>query len=248
MVQIRYWIEENRKKIFIVLGFFLGICLGTLFYLYFEYSSLKDDKKKVEEFSLELKESKPENDVKKEEEKTEEEEKKEVLKMVTVDIKGAITSPGVYEVEEGKRVQDVINLANGLKENADVSLINLSKKVEDEMVIVIYTKEEVLALQEEKNPSSSIPVTQCPEEPITNDACINQEKEESKEGVEISKVSINQSDLATLMTLPGIGESKAQAIISYREQNGGFQSLEQLKNVSGIGEAVYAKLEPFIIL
>ena len=245
MIQIRYWIEENRKKIFITLGFFFIICVIGLSYFYFEYSSLKKDKEKVEEFPIEIKETKEEE----KELKKEETEKKEEIPKVTVDIKGAITSPGVYEVEEGKRIQDVIQLANGLKDNADVSLINLSKKVEDEMVIVIYTKEEILAFQEKKNSSSSsTPITECPEEPIINDACISEGLSENQESVETKKVSINQSDLATLMTLPGIGESKAQAIISYREQNGGFQSLEQLKNVSGIGEAVYAKLEAFIIL
>ncbi len=245
MIQIRYWIEEHRKKIFIVLGFFFILCLIGFGYFYFESFSLKKEKKKVEEFPIEIKEVKEEKEPKKEEEQ----EEKAIPKLVTVDIKGAITSPGVYEVEEGSRVQDVIRLANGLVENADVSLINLSKKVEDEMVIVIYTKEEILAFKEKNNASSSTtPIIECPEEPIINDACISNEKSENQESVEATKVSINQSDLKTLMTLPGIGESKAQAIISYREQNGGFQSLEQLKNVSGIGEAVYAKLEPFIIL
>lgn len=245
MIQIRYWIEEYRKKIFIVLGFFFILCLIGFGYFYFDSFSLKKEKKKVEEFPIEIKEAKEEKEPKKEEEK----EEKAIPKLVTVDIKGAITSPGVYEVEEGSRVQDVIRLANGLVENADVSLINLSKKVEDEMVIVIYTKEEILAFKEKNNASSSTtPIIECPEEPIINDACITNEKSENQESVEGTKVSINQSDLKTLMTLPGIGESKAQAIISYREQNGGFQSLEQLKNVSGIGEAVYAKLEPFIIL
>jgi len=245
MIQIRYWIEENRKKIFIFLGFLLIICVIGFSYFYFEYSSLKKDKKKIEEFPIEIKEANEEEDLKKEKV---EEVGKEVLKLVTVDIKGAITSPGVYEVEEGKRVQDVIHLANGLKENADVSLINLSKKVEDEMVIVIYTREEILAFQEKNSTSSTTPIIECPKEPIINDACINNEEKENQETVEDKKVSINQSDLATLMTLPGIGESKARAIISYREQNGGFQSIDQLKNVSGIGEAVYTKLEPFIIL
>ncbi len=247
MIQIRYWIEENRKKIFITLGVLFISCVGFLCYFYFEYVSLKEDKKKVEKFPIEVKDSKEETKEKMQEQENEKEEKT-TTKAVTVDIKGAIVSPGVYEVEEGKRVQDVINLANGLKENADVSLINLSKKVEDEMVIVIYTTEEIETLKESKNTSSKVPVVECPEEPIQNDVCISKEIGESEAPKDTTKISINQSDLATLMMLPGIGESKAQAIISYREQNGGFQSLEQLKNVSGIGEAVYAKLEPFIIL
>ena len=185
-----------------------------------------------EAFEIELKEPKEELDIVEIE-----------TKIITVDIKGAIEEPGVYEVEEGKRVQDVINLAQGLKENADVSLINLSKKVEDEMVIIIYTKEEILALQnEEKKQWKEV---ECPNTPIVNDACINEGENSSEES---SKVSINQGNLEELMTLPGIGESKAQAIISYREQNGGFQQVEELLNVNGIGDTIFAQLEPYIIL
>ncbi len=232
MIQIRYWIEENRKTILIILGVLLIGCLVALSYYYLKYDSIKEEKKKVEEFEIELKEPKEELDIVEIE-----------TKIITVDIKGAIEEPGVYEVEEGKRVQDVINLAKGLKENADVSLINLSKKVEDEMVIIIYTKEEILALQnEEKKQWKEV---ECPNTPIVNDACINEGENSSEES---SKVSINQGNLEELMTLPGIGESKAQAIISYREQNGGFQQVEELLNVNGIGDTIFAQLEPYIIL
>ena len=141
----------------------------------------------------------------------------------------------------------MINLASGLKENADVSLINLSKKVEDEMVFIVYTKEEILALKKE-NTESQTPSIECPSTPIVNDACIGEENLTNEDSTSSSKISINRANLETLMTLPGIGESKAQSIISYREKSGGFHTLEELMNVSGIGEAVFAKVEPYIML
>ncbi len=240
MIQIRYWIEENRKVIFVILGVLLVGCLTVLAYHFRDYFSLREEQKKLEEFPIEMKE---------EEEVPLEEEKKEELssKYFTVDIKGAVEKPGVYEIEEGKRVQDVINQASGLKENADVSYINLSKRVEDEMVIIVYTKEEILAMKKEDD-SLTTPVIECPSTPITNDACISEDHSSNGSSESPSKISINQANVEVLMTLPGIGESKAQSIISYREKNGGFQTLEELMNVSGIGEAVFAKVEPYIML
>lgn len=239
MIQIRYWIEENRKVIFVILGVFLTVCLMVLAYHFRDYFLLKEEQKKVEKFPIEIKEEVSEP--------LQEKEAEKISKIFTVDIKGAVEKPGVYEVEEGKRVQDVINLASGLKDNADVSLINLSKKVEDEMVIIVYTKEEILAKKKEDNPKST-PSFECPSTPIINDACIGEENLPDSNSNDTSKVSINQANLEILMTLPGIGESKAQSIISYREKNGGFQTLEDLMNVSGIGEAVFAKIEPYIML
>lgn len=211
----------------------------VLAYHFRDYFLLKEEQKKVEKFPIEIKEEVSEP--------LQEKEAEKISKIFTVDIKGAVEKPGVYEVEEGKRVQDVINLASGLKDNADVSLINLSKKVEDEMVIIVYTKEEILAKKKEDN-SKSTPSFECPSTPIINDACIGEENLPDSNSNDTSKVSINQANLEILMTLPGIGESKAQSIISYREKNGGFQTLEDLMNVSGIGEAVFAKIAPYIML
>lgn len=241
MLQIRYWLEENRKKILIVFGGLFCVVLTLVVWFFLQYVSLQREKTSIEDFSIDSMQ-----------EVREKEEREEVSisnERVTVDIKGAIENPGVYEVEVGKRVQDVITLASGLKENADVSLINLSKKVEDEMVIIIYTKEEVLALQKESSTQESLlPSPSCPSVPIINDACITDSSFVENSEEEFSKISINQGSKEQLMMLPGIGESKAQAIIQYREENGGFQSLEELKNVNGIGDTVFAKVEVYISL
>lgn len=174
-----------------------------------------------------------------------EEAEDEVKKVFKVDIKGQINEPGLYEMEEGSRVMDVINKAGGLTDNADTSVINLSKKVKDEMVILIYSRDEVEKLKEEEQE----PIIVCPE---VNDACVTDEleeplipkKEETSDGaVSTGKVSLNTASLEELQTLDGIGESKAQAIIDYRTQNGPFETIEQLKEVSGIGDSTFEKIK-----
>lgn len=158
-----------------------------------------------------------------------------------VDIKGAINNPGVYKVPVGTRVNDVINAAGGLTDNADTSLINLSKLVIDEMVIIIYTKDEV---QNSNLVNTVIKVVEkecvCPN--IENDSCINDKITDTITGGN-GKVNINTASMEELSKLDGIGESKAQAIIKYREENGNFKTIEDITNVSGIGSSVYEKIK-----
>jgi len=152
----------------------------------------------------------------------------EELNVVVVDIKGAILNPGVYRVSKNTIIQDVISLAGGLTKNADTSNLNLGKKVTDEMVITVFTKEEILKMELDK-------------EPIKEDQVRNDEIGENKK-----LISLNTATLEELTTLPGIGEAKAKIIIAYREHCGNFKKKEELKNIKGIGEAVYAKLENYI--
>jgi len=171
-----------------------------------------------------------------------------------VDIKGAIMSPGVYQIHENTRVIDVINLAGGLTEKSNTSLINLSKLVEDQMVIVVYTDEEVVNLGKE-NKIEIIDTCKCPS--IQNDACICSEELASnissdKENDNSSSnnnektdfpININTASLEQLQLITGIGESKAKAIIKYREENGNFKSIEDIMNVSGIGQSTFEKIK-----
>lgn len=164
---------------------------------------------------------------------------------IKVEIKGAVNVPGVYELDNNSRVIDVINIAGGLTENADISLINLSKKIFDEMVIIIYTKEEIQHYNESKIKTEYvyIEVNNCPD-PI-NDSCIKEYEEEKIDNNEKSnnKVNINNATIEELTTLSGIGESKAKLIIEYREKNGLFKSVEELSNVKGIGESLIEKIK-----
>ena len=164
-------------------------------------------------------------------------------RLCTVDIKGAIKNPGVYLTECSNNVNDVILLAGGLLNNSDTSLINLAKKVTDEMVIIIYTKEEV------KNSNIVNTVIKtiekeciCPN--IQNDGCIN---EEITDTIGESKlININTASLEELLTLPGIGESKAKAIIKYRTEHNNFKNIDEILNVDGIGSKLYEEIKVYI--
>lgn len=169
-------------------------------------------------------------------------DEKEEERIINVDIKGAVKKPGVYKVNDSLVINDVIKLAGGLAKNADTSLINLSKKVTDEMVIIIYTKEEV------KNSNivdTVIKVVEkeciCPN--IENDGCLNTEIKDTIG--ETKLININTATIEELMTISGIGESKAKAIIEYRNKNK-FEKIEDILNVSGIGNNLYEEIKIYI--
>ena len=178
-----------------------------------------------------------------------------VKSKIKVDIKGAVKNPGVYEVNENSRVSDVINVSGGLTNEADTSVINLSKNVVDEMVIIIYTKEEI---NEMKKGSTSIKYIEkeciCPK--LENDACIedkidnipDNEINSNDKNESNGKVSLNKATLDELMTLDGIGEKKAQAIIDYRNKNNGFKTIEEILEVDGIGSTTYEKIKDRLAL
>lgn len=173
-------------------------------------------------------------------EKTDEVETKEndlkTNNLVKVDIKGKVKNPGVYSVSSDDRVLDVINKAGGATSDADTSVTNLSKKITDEMVIVIYSKSEVknfVKVKEEEKEKQ----TACKND--VNDSCVDND---TKSNV-IKKISINTATIDELMNLNGIGKEKAEAIINYRQTNGNFKNISELLNVRGIGESIFEKIK-----
>ena len=173
------------------------------------------------------------------------------IKKMYVDIKGAVKNPGVYQVNEKNIINDVINLAGGLLDKAYVENINLSKKVQDELVIYVYTKDEIKKnnLQENQTCSSNnYIITECTENKVSiitsNEN--NENNENNNSSVSSSLININIASIEELTTLPGIGESKAQNIINYREENGYFKTIDEIKNVNGIGEATFDQLKKYI--
>lgn len=177
-------------------------------------------------------------------------ETKEEIKKIKIDIKGEVQAPGVYELEETARVSDAIKISGGLTENADTELINLSKTLKDEMVIIVYNKYEIEELRNKINdPETIIKYIEkkctCPD--TTNDACIKKETN-SKEEIKQGKISINTATVEELMQVDGIGESKAKAIIKYREENGPFEKIEDITKVSGIGESTFEKFKEYITI
>src|SRR5574344_1181820 len=136
-------------------------------------------------------------------------DKKEEINYIQVEIKGAVKNPGVYKLLEDSIVDDLIKSSGGLLDNADISTTNLARKLMDQYVVIIYTNEEI---NEMKQGSTSVKYIDkecvCPK--ITNNSCLS-EVIYNSDGVIINtgKVSLNSSTLEELMTLPGVGESKA---------------------------------------
>ena len=214
-----------KKIIFILLGisFVLG---GVIFVLYKNNYSKNDDVVDI----FKEKDNSDNNDNSDDEEKIE--ELKDDTNTVIVDIKGMVVNPGVYEVPSSYRVNDVIETAGGLVDGADTSKINLAKVVSDEMAIIIYSNEEIL--EKYKN---EVCVCDCPD--ISNDACISDSEEDDV-------ININTADIDELMNIKGIGRSKAKAIIEYREKNGDFNAIDDIKNVDGIGDSLFEKIKMYI--
>lgn len=160
-------------------------------------------------------------------------------KTVTVHVVGEVNSPGVYTLNEGSRIIDAINSAGGRTEEADLSKINLAYIIEDGIQIYIPSIRENKSSNEELRENSYI------REDAGDDiisSTVTKENEGEGTGKE-AKVNINTANLEKLQTLPGIGQSTAQKIIEYRQQNGKFKTEEDLKNVTGIGESKYENLK-----
>ncbi len=146
---------------------------------------------------------------------------------IFVDICGAVASPGVYELNEGARLYEAIEMAGGLLGTADDTMINRAEILSDGRKIQIFTKDEI---KEQK-----IAVTDISGQSQGTDA-------EPGNG----KVNINTADISLLTTLPGIGESRARDIIAYREEHGGFSSIEDIMNVNGIKDGTFHKFKDMI--
>lgn len=173
-------------------------------------------------------------------------EDEQLITKIKINIKGAVKNPGVYEINGDSRVEDAINTAGGLTENSDTSIINLSRKLSDEDVIIIYTKDEVKKIKQGNVIIQYIEnECNCPE--YENSACIDPDTlintENEDQPIASGKISINKATIDELQTLSGIGESKAKAIIEYRNSNGSFKSIEEIKNVKGIGDAIFEKIK-----
>ena len=156
-------------------------------------------------------------------------EEKNDEEKVVVHVIGEVNNPGVVTLPEGSRIIDAINMAGGKTEEADLSKINLAYIVEDGTQIYIPRINENLNQVNLISDGAGIGV-------IINDSDVEENKVEAK-------VNINTANKEKLETLPGIGETTAQKIIDYRESNGKFKTIEDIKNVSGIGDAKYESLK-----
>ncbi|MDD2377892.1 MAG: helix-hairpin-helix domain-containing protein [Bacilli bacterium] len=168
--------------------------------------------------------------------------------LIKVEIKGAISKPGVYQLKSNSRVQDLVDVSGGLNNNADISIINLSKKLEDEMVVIIYNKEEIKEMVK-GNTSIKYIEKECICPMLENDGCFdNYITNEESIINDTGKISLNTATIEELLTLPGIGETKAKSIIKYREEVGSFKNIEEIMNIKGIGKSTFEKFKDYLTL
>lgn len=146
---------------------------------------------------------------------------------IQVHVTGCVVSPDVYTLNEGSRVSDAVQAAGGLTAEASETSMNLARLIEDGEQILIPSIQEAVQARE---PSQQVNAAQTAESSSTTSA----------------KVNINSADITQLQTLSGIGASKAQKIVAYREQHGPFKSIDDLANVSGIGEKTLESLRESI--
>ncbi len=145
--------------------------------------------------------------------------------LVTVDVKGAVKKPGVYQLQSNSRVHDALEKAGGLTDEADLKSVNQAQKLSDEAVVYVA-----------KVGENAVDVTTSA--PASATSGTGQAKS--------ALVNLNTATEADFQTISGIGQKRAQDIIAYREANGRFKSVDDLKNVSGIGAKTLEKLKEYV--
>ena len=209
-------IEKIKEYKIIVICACLGLALGGFLLIKPSTQKPVTETNLQAEVATVSKDSSSEKEVKKE-------EKEEPLEqdLITVDVKGAVKSPGIYDLPVGSRVHDAVQKAGGLTEEADSKSLNLAQKISDEALVYVPTKGEEAASQQAA--SGTTPST-------------------SKD----KKVNLNKASLEELKQVKGLGGKRAQDIIDHREANGKFKSVDELKKVSGIGAKTIEKLKDYV--
>ena len=209
-------IEKIKEYKIIVICAGLGLALGGFFLLKpTSQTSVKETNLQAEVAAV-SKDSSSEKEIKKEEREESPEQD-----LITVDVKGAVKSPGIYDLPVGSRVHDAVQKAGGLTEEADSKSLNLAQKVSDEALVYVPSKGEEAASQQAASGTT---------------ASTSKEK----------KVNLNKASLEELKQVKGLGGKRAQDIIDHREANGKFKSVDELKKVSGIGAKTIEKLKDYV--
>ena len=151
--------------------------------------------------------------------------------LVVVHITGSVKNPGIVKLSEGSRIEDAIQAAGGLTENADISKVNLAYVLDDGI------KKKIPSITDDDIGDEDIINEESGENIIENDTTSSKNNK---------SININKATETELETLPGIGASLASRIVEYRKQNGNFSSIEDIKNVSGIGDSKYLNIKDFI--
>lgn len=236
MEKIKNYVSERKLELLIIV-----LLLGTICFLVWN-SYFKKNENLLENDDVNL--------ISDTLEKVEDSSNVSEEKYILVDIKGEVKKPGVYKLKENSRVIDAINVSGGLTKKAYTKYINLSRILKDENVIIVNSTSEIKKVSSgnnitevkiNNNSKNSASISES--ELITND---NVKSEEDNTGNSLEsnqKVNINTATKEELMKLSNIGESKAEKIIDYRTANGNFNTIEDIKKVSGIGDKLYDSIK-----
>lgn len=206
-------IEKIKEYKIIVICASLGLVLGGFFLL----KPVAQAPSKETNLQAEVTNVSKDSTDEKEDKKQKEESDKQDL--ITVDVKGAVKAPGIYDLPVGSRINDAVQKAGGLTDNADSKSINLAQKISDETLVYVPTREEVTS---QETPSSS---------------------SNSKGN---KKVNLNKASLEELKQVKGLGAKRAQDIIDHRDSNGKFKTVDDLKKISGFGAKTIEKLKDYV--
>lgn len=236
MEKIKNYVNERKPELLIIV-FLLGAICFLVWNSYF-----KKDKVLLEDDDVNL--------ISDTLEKVEDSSNVSEEKYILVDIKGEVKKPGVYKLKENSRVIDAINVSGGLTKKSYTKYINLSRILKDENVIIVNSTSEIkkvssgnniteVKINKDSKNSASISESEL----ITNDNVKSEEDNTVNSLENNQKVNINTATKEELMKLSNIGESKAEKIIDYRTANGNFNSIEDIKKVSGIGDKLYDSIK-----
>lgn len=193
--EIIVFIKQNIKEILLALLTSFIISIG-IFFLFFNDSKSVNTNQNISDYVVENKEDSNKEEVKNQK--------------IFIDIKGEVINQGLYECSKDTRIKEVIDMAGGLTVDADISTVNLSQKVHDQMLILIPKKGE--KVQQSFNENNKI-------------------------------ININTANKEELMKISGVGETKAKAIIEYRNNKGPFNKKEDIMNVKGISNGTFEKIK-----
>lgn len=211
--------RRKGKKYYMVMPVAVLIICGMFFFGCAEKPDKKESIKPIE-----VSEAQKDTEEKKAEEKSENQGKESV---VYVHVCGQVNVPGVYELPKGSRIYEAVAAAGGMTKQAAGERLNQAATVEDGQQIYVLSKEEAAKNAEPAGGEAGVLDASIPGMPQAGDG----------------KVNLNTATAEELMTLSGIGEAKAEAILRYREEHGGFQKVEELMEVEGIKEGVFNKIK-----
>lgn len=209
-------LNSKQKKIVIIVG--IIVVIGIIYFIY-----NKNENKNIE----------IDEEILIENNKTEDEINNEETNEIVIHITGEVNNPGIIKLKEGSRIEDAIEEAGGLTENADISNVNLAYILDDGIKIKIPS-----SLDNKDMEDDEIITEENGENIIENIA--------SSSSINSSKININKATEEELKNLPGIGSELAARVVKYRTENGKFSNIEEIKNVSGIGDSKFEKIKELI--